>query len=774
MGAGAGLAMTSVALAPFSGMVAFASDAAAKFEQQMDAVSAVSNSSASEMNALGLEAKRLGATTIFTATEAGAAMEELARMGFDTSQILGATSGVVALAAADNMKLEQAALVTASALNAFQLKAEQSNRVADVLAKASALSATNVSGLGEALRYAAPDAQRFGVNLQTTTAFLGALADQGRRNTTGGTALANALIKLSTPSEKASAAFKKYNIEIVKTKDGSLDLVRTMESLSKGLSGIQDKVKKGSIAKEILGMRGSPLLAAFEGSKKNMVDDGQGGQVDKFTKMLKELENQFLNGGAAEEMAAKRLDNFLGQVTLLKSALEGLSIETMSGFLPGAKESLKVVTEFISDVVVALQIMSGQITKNDAAFSGLNKNAVAVAQGIARAIRAINGAIETLKTKAGEVADMLGFKNNPEMFEKLAYLATLFVAVAAVAAPILGVLAGIALFAGAVLIPVFTIGLKAILLAFGAVAGIVLQVTAVLGLVVFAINSMGAEGETFGETMRRVWDGISGFVMDTVDSIVAKWGEIQTFMAPLIQWVTDAWGGFSYNLTEGTKELVGSIILAFEFLKPAFQAIFSVLSGFFKVFGSGSLAVIGTVLHAVGGLLRVIIKVVTTMIEGMVGGLQMTAKALVLLAPKGMPLPDGLREFANQPRIDLSGQLARYASEDFGKLDGAKPEGDDIMSDPNFGNVAGRLADQQAANTKTKTKSGVPSVEVAMDLTDNRTLDVNNCVTMDGRKVAASTAKNQVEVNERRGFKATPWQRRVILEQGAQPVITGG
>jgi hypothetical protein len=53
-------------------------------------------------------------------------------------------------------------------------------------------------------------------------------------------------------------------------------------------------------------------------------------------------------------------------------------------------------------------------------------------------------------------------------------------------------------------------------------------------------------------------------------------------------------------------------------------------------------------------------------------------------------------------------------------------------------------------------------------------LDVHSCVNVDGRHLAAATSRNQVEVNERRGFKDSPWQRRVILEQGATAMVTPG
>lgn len=62
-------------------------------------------------------------------------------------------------------------------------------RGADVFAYAQANSNTTVEALGEAMKYAAPTADAFGMTLQDTAAAMGVLANAGIKGSQGGTTL---------------------------------------------------------------------------------------------------------------------------------------------------------------------------------------------------------------------------------------------------------------------------------------------------------------------------------------------------------------------------------------------------------------------------------------------------------------------------------------------------------------------------------------------------------------------------------------------------------
>mgnify|MGYP000314798010 FL=1 len=139
---------------------------AAEFEAQMSTVKAISNASAGDMKRLSEEAKHMGATTQFTAVEAGKALEYMAMAGWKTDQMLGGLPGIMNLAAASGEDLGQVSDIVTDALTAFNMTADQSGRFADVLAQASSNANTNVSMMGSTFQKVAPVAGALGYSVE--------------------------------------------------------------------------------------------------------------------------------------------------------------------------------------------------------------------------------------------------------------------------------------------------------------------------------------------------------------------------------------------------------------------------------------------------------------------------------------------------------------------------------------------------------------------------------------------------------------------------------
>ncbi len=129
---------------------------AADFEQAMARVGAVSGATGEDFEKLSKQARDLGRDTQYSASQAAASQESLARAGFKTNEIINAMPGLLNMAAAEGMDLANAADIAASALRGFGMDASEMNRVADVLAKTSAASNTSIASLGESLKYVAP------------------------------------------------------------------------------------------------------------------------------------------------------------------------------------------------------------------------------------------------------------------------------------------------------------------------------------------------------------------------------------------------------------------------------------------------------------------------------------------------------------------------------------------------------------------------------------------------------------------------------------------
>jgi len=104
------------------------------FEFQMAKVQAITGATSEEMKNLTSNAKALGASTKFTATEVAGLQEEYAKLGFSTDEILNTTEATLMLAEATGSDLAQAANIAGQVLRAFKLDALETQRVTDVMA----------------------------------------------------------------------------------------------------------------------------------------------------------------------------------------------------------------------------------------------------------------------------------------------------------------------------------------------------------------------------------------------------------------------------------------------------------------------------------------------------------------------------------------------------------------------------------------------------------------------------------------------------------------
>ena len=162
--------------------------------------------------ALQEQALQLGADTQFTAIQAAQSQEMLARAGFKSQEIISAMPGLLSMAAAEGMDLANAADIAASTLRGFNLEADQSGRVADVLAQMSAASNSSIAGLGESMKYVAPVASGLGVSIEETAAMLGVMANAGIKGSQAGTALRSAFTRLSKEPKAVEKALKSLGI----------------------------------------------------------------------------------------------------------------------------------------------------------------------------------------------------------------------------------------------------------------------------------------------------------------------------------------------------------------------------------------------------------------------------------------------------------------------------------------------------------------------------------------------------------------------------------
>lgn len=306
-----------------------------ELEAQMSTVKAISNATTEDMTRLTDMAKHMGATTKFTAVEAGKALEYMAMAGWKTDQMLGGLPGIMNLAAASGEDLGQVSDIVTDALTAFNMTADQSGRFADVLAQASSNANTNVSMMGATFQKVAPVAGTLGYSVEDMSLGIGLMANASVKAETAGTSLKTALANMAKPTKQMQAYMDKYGISLTNA-DGSMKTFReVIDNLRSSLGGLS-KTEKTAAATAIFGKESfAGMLAIVNASDAD------------FKKVSDAVNNA---AGAAERMAAIKLDNLEGDVTLLKSATDGLQTAIGDALLPTFRAGTQQLTKFVSNL----------------------------------------------------------------------------------------------------------------------------------------------------------------------------------------------------------------------------------------------------------------------------------------------------------------------------------------------------------------------------------------------------------------------------------------
>lgn len=252
-----------------------------EFEQGTANLASVLGTTSDKVKALTDDAKRLGASTIFTATEVANLQTEFAKLGFTESEILKVTEGTLSLASATGTDLARAAEVAGSTLRGFGLDADQTNRVTDVMASSFSKSALDMEKFAESMKFVAPIAKVAGISIEETTAMLGALANAGISGSNAGTALRQVISQMDKTGKSTSEALK--------------DLAK------EGLNLADAEGEVGKNAK-------TALLVLTDQTK----------QTEELTKAFENAE------GSAEAMAKTQRETLGGSVKLLTSAFDGM------------------------------------------------------------------------------------------------------------------------------------------------------------------------------------------------------------------------------------------------------------------------------------------------------------------------------------------------------------------------------------------------------------------------------------------------------------------
>lgn len=468
------------------------------FEASMSKVGAISGATAADMDVLSEKAKQMGRDTVFSASQAGEAFQYMAMAGWKTEDMLNGIDGVMNLAAASGENLGLVSDIVTDALTAFGLQAKDSAHFADVLAKASSNSNTNVAMMGATFKYVAPVAGAMKFSIEDTATAIGLMANAGIKGEQAGTTLRAIFTRLAKPPKEAADAIEALGISITEANGDFKSLGSIMVDLRKKFAKLTDE-EKTQYAAMIGGQEAMSGLLSLV----NAADD----DFDKLTEAIAD------SNGAAKDMADTMMDNLKGQMTLLGSSLEGMGIAIYDGLEGPLKNAAKAAIESANGITESLQ--SGELKDALANVGELLGGLVATLANIASVV--IPALINGLSFIANNINIIIPLVGGLILGIKAYHIAT-------TAATVAQTLLNAAMTANPI----------------GLLIATITALVATLGILVLTTQNQKTESQQLAEQMareREEWENLKQAQADKLNSDLAEidytrrlWSELQTLV----------------------------------------------------------------------------------------------------------------------------------------------------------------------------------------------------------------------------------------------------
>lgn len=512
----AGSTLTKSVTVPIVGAGTAVVKLSSDFESAMSKVSAISGATGSDLDALNQKAQEMGAKTKFSATESAEAFTYMAMAGWKTEDMLQGIDGIMALAAADGLDLATTSDIVTDALTAFGLSASDSGHFADVLAKAASNANTNVTLLGESFKYAAPVAGALGYSAEDTAIALGLMANAGIKGSQGGTALRSSLSRLIKPTDDAAALMEKYGLSMTNA-DGSMKSLGQVMDMLRNNMGDLTEAEQAQAAATLFGQEAmSGMLSIINASDKD---------YEKLTSAIYDAD------GAAQEMADTMLDNLGGQLTLLKSALEGLAIQFGEILLPYIKQFVT----WLQNLTQKLQNLTPEQKEQIVKWAAVAASIGPVLLVVGKLVTGIGGLITTLGKIPGAVSSISG---------GMTKLVT---------------------------------GFKNIGAAIGGITAPVAAVIAIIAALVAAFATLWKTNEEFRNKMTSIWNEIKETVGGFCDGIVERINSLGFDFQNITEVLWSIWKGFC--------DLLAPVFTGvFQYIADTIGVVLDVILGIFDVF----------------------------------------------------------------------------------------------------------------------------------------------------------------------------------------------
>lgn len=365
------------------------------FESSLSKVAALSGASTEQMAQLEAKARELGSETNFTASQVADAFGYMALAGWDTQQSLDGINGVLTLAQAGEMDLAEASDLVTDYLSAFSLQASDSAMMADVLAYAQGHANTNTEQLGQAFKNCAANCNAAGMDVQTTTAFISELSNQGLKGSEAGTALTAVMRDMTSQMEDGKIAIGDTSVAVMDASGNYRDMVDIVTDIEAATDGMGDAQKA------------SALQATFTADSikgLNLILNAGAGTLGEFRSQL------YAANGTAQDMANTMTDNLNGDLATMQSAFEETGLKIYDRLQEPLREAVQFVTgTFIPGITWLIENFDqiapvlGTAGAAIAAFAVV-ANIQGIVSGVSGAVGALSSGISFLASPIGIAA----------------------------------------------------------------------------------------------------------------------------------------------------------------------------------------------------------------------------------------------------------------------------------------------------------------------------------------------------------------------------------
>lgn len=554
-----GRSMSMYVTAPIVAGFGLAAKTSIDFDDSMRKVKATSGATGKEFNSLRDKALEMGAKTKFSASESADALNYMALAGWDSKQMMSGIGGVMDLAAASGEDLGQVSDIVTDSLTAFGMEAKDSGKFADILAQTSSKANTDVKGLGDAFKYAAPVAGALGYSVEDTSVAIGLMSNAGIKGEKAGTALRTMFTNLSKPTKAMKDKMDELGISITDSNGEMLPMRDVMDQLRSSMGGLS-KDQQAAAAATIFGKESmSGALAVVNASEKD------------YKKLTKSIDG---SKGASKRMAKEMEGGIGGSMRKMKSAVESLAISIGD-----------VVAPFIGKAADAIAGLATKLTN----LPGWLQGTIVAFGALAAAIGPLTLVVGLFTASLGSIMTTLGpiMVGITKAGSVMKYLSGVMTTVTK-ASPLLGMaLKGIGSAA------TFMLGPWGLV-----IAGVVALGTA---LVVAYKKS---------ETFRNI---VNGMVTGVVNGFKLLWSGIMTVLTPIgqafmkfgqqiKQTIGDFWAKHGSQFMQAINNIKNGFFAFREFIQP----VLGFIGGLFKSTFSDSIPIInffknlimGSLVHA--------------------------------------------------------------------------------------------------------------------------------------------------------------------------------